>query len=81
MTTFRNSSSRANIASSRTPFRLTAATNQVALAELLLGQGADTKGRDGGGLAATSLGVNGDHTALAAIIRKWNEKQKTSIRK
>jgi ankyrin repeat protein len=64
-----------------TPLHLAAATNQLAMVELLLDRGANAHLRDKEGITAASLASNNGHTKVAAAIRKWQEKQHTSMQK
>ncbi|MHB8167519.1 MAG: ankyrin repeat domain-containing protein [Sulfuricella sp.] len=63
----------------QTPLHLAAATNQVAMVELLLERGANAQVRDKGGITAASLASKNGHPTVIATIKKWQEKQKTSI--
>ncbi len=65
----------------QTPLHLAAATNQVAMVELLLERGANARVRDKDGITAASLATKNGHPAVAATIRKWQEKQKALIQK
>lgn len=62
-----------------TPLHLAAATNQVAMVKLLLERGANAQVRDKDGITAAALASDNGHTTVATTIKKWHEKQKTSI--
>lgn len=68
-------------AAGRTPLHSAAATNQMAMVELLLERGANAQVRDKDGITAASLASRNGHPTVAASIKKWQEKQKTSIQK
>lgn len=63
-------------AAGRTPLHLAAATDQIAMVELLLERGANALARDRSGVTAASLASGNGHSKPAAIIRKWQEKQR-----
>lgn len=65
----------------RTPLHLAAATNQVAMVELLMERGADAQVSDKDGNTAASLASNNGHSTVVVTIKKWQDKQKTSIQK
>lgn len=65
----------------RTPLHLAAATNQAAMVELLLEHGANAQIHDKNGFSAASLAADNGHSTISAQIRKWHEKEKTSIQK
>lgn len=68
-------------AAGRTPLHVAAATNQVAMVELLLERGANAQVRDKDGITAASLASKNGHPTVVVTIKKWQEKQKTSIQK
>lgn len=65
----------------RTPLHLAAATNQAAMVKLLLERGANAQVHDKDGISAATLASDNGHTTIAATIKEWQEKQKTSILK
>ena len=68
-------------AAGRTPLHSAAATNQMAMVELLLERGANAQVRDKDGITAAALASKNGHLTVAVRIKKWQEKQNTSIQK